>query len=268
MAPLVSESQGDAEDRLAYLCTQLERYQQNESHLSPRDQLAYGELLEEVARSYKDIRPRTEALVYLRRALDLYRTLPERRREAAVLEAMGDIYLFAGLQSQAAESLEAALRIYREIGDCFGEANTLLKLGDVKRMLNEYAAAEQLYQQALPFYCKVGSRFGEADALLKLRDVKRMLNEYAAAETLYRTALDIFSAIGDKYNQEITLHALAEIYHSSNNSPPPVIVTMTPLGYRAPRSKGTWYFPKVYGIIATAVQCLSLCFHSLPYLHV
>ena len=53
----------------------------------------------------------------------------------------------------------------------------------------------------------------------------------------------------------------------SNNSPPPLIVTMTPLGYIAPRSKGTWYFPKVYGIIAKAVQCLSMCFNSLPYLH-
>ena len=54
---------------------------------------------------------------------------------------------------------------------------------------------------------------------------------------------------------------------NSNNSPPPLIVTMTPLGYRAPRSKGTWYFPEVYGIIATTVQCLSMRFHSLLYLH-
>src|SRR5438093_13468202 len=42
---------------------------------------------------------------------------------------------------------------------------------------------------------------------------------------------------------------------------------MTPLGHIVPRSKGTWYFPKVYGIIAKAIQCLSMCFNSLPYLH-
>ena len=58
-----------------------------------------------------------------------------------------------------------------------------------------------------------------------------------------------------------------KITADSNNSPPPLIVTLTPLGYIAPRSKGTWYFPKVYGIIAKAVQCLSMCFNSLPYLH-
>src|SRR6266481_2251840 len=53
----------------------------------------------------------------------------------------------------------------------------------------------------------------------------------------------------------------------SNNSPPPLIVTMTPLGYMAPRSKGTWYFPEVYGIIAKTVQCLSMHCNSLQYLH-
>src|SRR2546427_10734947 len=65
-------------------------------------------------------------------------------------------------------------------------------------------------------------------------------------------------------------HLCASLQESrmvSNNSPPPLIVTLTPLGYIAPRSKGTWYFPKVYGIIAKAVQCLSMCFNSLPYLH-
>jgi len=54
----------------------------------------------------------------------------------------------------------------------------------------------------------------------------------------------------------------------SNNSPPPLIVTMTSLGYMAPRSKETWYFPEVYGIIAKTGQCLSMRFNSLPYLHV
>ena len=53
----------------------------------------------------------------------------------------------------------------------------------------------------------------------------------------------------------------------SNNSPPPLIVTMTPLGYMAPRSKGTWYFPEVYGIIAKTVPCLSMHCNSLQYLH-
>ncbi|SRR6266571_6512072 len=49
----------------------------------------------------------------------------------------------------------------------------------------------------------------------------------------------------------------------SNNSPPPLLVTMTPLGYMAPRSKGTWYFPEVYGIIAKTVQCLPMHCNSL-----
>jgi len=61
---------------------------------------------------------------------------------------------------------------------------------------------------------------------------------------------------------------VADRFHLfSNNSPPPLIVTMTPLGYMAPCSKGTGYFPEVYRIIAKTVQCLSMRFNSLPYLH-
>ncbi len=80
------------------------------------------------------------------------------------------------------------------------------------------------------------------------------------------------AVIGDFYRTrnayERKLYLLSVFVNKdSNNSPPPLIVTLTPLGYIAPRSKGTWYFPKVYGIIAKAVQCLSMCFNSLPYLH-
>ena len=56
---------------------------------------------------------------------------------------------------------------------------------------------------------------------------------------------------------------MANASELSNNSLPPLIVTMTSLGYMAPRSKETWYFPEVYGIIAKTVQCLSMRFNSL-----
>ena len=45
-----------SESREAFLLDQLERYQKDEDRLEPRDRMAYGELLEEVARSYRDER--------------------------------------------------------------------------------------------------------------------------------------------------------------------------------------------------------------------
>ena len=95
--------------------------------------MAYGELLEEVARSYRDKRYRTEALIYLERALKIYSELQEKGREAAVLKAIADIYYLADNQVKAAENLAKALPIHQEIGDRLGEANALQSLGHVKQ---------------------------------------------------------------------------------------------------------------------------------------
>jgi hypothetical protein len=67
-----------SESRATFLLDQLERYQKDESRLEPRDRMAYGELLEEVARSYRDKIYRTEALIYLERALKIYSELQDK----------------------------------------------------------------------------------------------------------------------------------------------------------------------------------------------
>ena len=105
---LFDQGQG-SESRATFLLDQLERYQKDESRLEPRDRMAYGELLEEVARSYRDKIHRTEALMYLERALKIYSELQEKGREAAVLQAIADIYYFADNQVKAAENLAKAL---------------------------------------------------------------------------------------------------------------------------------------------------------------
>jgi hypothetical protein len=81
-----------SERQTTFLLDQLEKYQKDESRLKTREKVAYGELLEEVASSYRDKRHRTEALMYLERALELYSELQEKGREAAVLQAIADIY--------------------------------------------------------------------------------------------------------------------------------------------------------------------------------
>jgi len=95
----------------------------------------------------------------------------------------------------------------------------------------------------------------------RLRELSTTLP--AEARTDFLALIREMIARKERYFAQYTRYIL----NFSNNSPPPLIVTLTPLGYIAPRSKGTWYFPKVYGIIAKAVQCLSMCFNSLPYLH-
>jgi tetratricopeptide (TPR) repeat protein len=210
---LFDQGQG-SESWTTFLFDLLERYQKDEGRLEPRDRMAYGELLEEVARSYRDQRYRTEALIYLEQALKIYGELQEKGREAEVLQAIADIYFFADNQVKAAENLAKALPIHREMGDRLGEANALQSLGHVKQMQRAYAEAEALYQQALPIHREIGDRLGEANALRSLGHVKRMQGAYAEAEQLYSKAFEIYASIDDKYSQGGTLLSLAEVYRA------------------------------------------------------
>jgi tetratricopeptide (TPR) repeat protein len=200
-----------SESRATFLVDQLERYQRNESRLESRDRMAYGELLEEVARSYRDNRHRTEALMYLERALKIYSELQEKGREAAVLQAIADIYHFANNLVKAAENLAKALPIYREVGDRLGEANALRTLGDVKRMQGAYAEAEALYQQALTIHREIGGRRGEANALQSLGNVKRLQDAYAEGEAFYQQALPLYREIGSRLGEANVLRSLGDV---------------------------------------------------------
>jgi tetratricopeptide (TPR) repeat protein len=185
---------GRSESRAAFLLDQLGRYQKDESRLEPRDRMAYGELLEEMARSYRDKIYRTEALMYLERALKIYSELQEKGREAAVLKAIVDIYYLADNQVKAEENLAKALATYREIGDCLGEANALRSLGDAKRMQGAYAEAEQLYYTAFEIYASIDDKYSQRATLLSLAEVYRALGDQEKALLLGDQAKELLAA--------------------------------------------------------------------------
>jgi tetratricopeptide (TPR) repeat protein len=185
---------GRSERRTTFLLQQLERYQKDESRIEPRDRIAYGELLEEVARSYRDERHRTEALIYLEQALKIYSELQEKGREAAVLQAIADIYYFADNHAKATESLAKALPLHREIGDRLGEANALQSLGHVKRMQAAYGEAEQLYLRAIEIYSSIDDKYSQGVTLLSLARVYHALGDGQRAKASADQAQELLAA--------------------------------------------------------------------------
>lgn len=189
-----SEEGRGSEERTAYLLAQLEKYQRDEDSLALREKLAYAELLEEIARGYRGERHRTEALVYLEKALDIYKRLKERGREASVLQAIGDIYYFSDNQSKARQNLEKALLIHREIGSRLGEANVLQGLGHVKRMQGDYTEAEALYLRALGIYSALDDRYSQGITLLSMVEVYKALSASQKARSSARRARELLAS--------------------------------------------------------------------------
>ena len=172
-----------SESWTTFLFDLLERYQKDEVRLETLDRMAYGELLEEVARSYRDKKYRTEALIYLERALKIYSELQEKGREAAVLQAIANIYYFADNQVKAAENLAKVLSVYRESGDRLGEADALHSLGQVKRSQEAYAEAEQLYSAAFEIYASIDDKYSQGATLLLLAEVYSDLGDQEKARS-------------------------------------------------------------------------------------
>jgi tetratricopeptide (TPR) repeat protein len=175
----------------AYLGEQLDHYQRNESSLGYREKLAYGELPEEIARRYRDKQCRTEALIYLEKALKIYGELQEQSRAAAALKAIADTHYFAGDQAQAAESLEKALSLFREIGDRRGEAMALESLGDVKLARDAPEEAIRLMTTAADIYSSINDTYNQKLTLLRLVEIYLSLGELERARSAARQAKDL-----------------------------------------------------------------------------
>jgi tetratricopeptide (TPR) repeat protein len=177
-----------------FLLDQLVRYQKDERRLEPGDRMAYGELLEQVARNYRDKRHRTEALMYLERVLKIYSELQEKGRKAEVLQAIADIYSSADNQVKAVENMAKVLSVYREIGDRLGEANALRSLGHVKQMQDAYAEAEQLYYAAFKIYASIDDKYSQRSTLLSLAEVYRVLGDQEKARSLAEQAKELLAS--------------------------------------------------------------------------
>lgn len=184
-------------------------------------------------------------------ALHLYRTVGDRRGEAAALSSLG---LFAHMQSDFAQSkdfFEQALQIQRALGDRHSEAMTLNNLAGLYGKQGNYPLSDQYLRQTLHLARLLGYRTGEMQALISLgvnqmaqrhneaaratfeealpmarqsghlRSEGALLNNlgnlasdeqaYATAETFYQQALTVAHKSGDRYHLCGRLHNLGNM---------------------------------------------------------
>jgi hypothetical protein len=88
------DQERSSESREAFLLDQLERYQKDEDRLEPRDRMAYGELLEEVARNYRDkIYRRRHSFIWSERSESI--TNFRKKAEKQQSWRQSEIYIFS-----------------------------------------------------------------------------------------------------------------------------------------------------------------------------
>jgi len=150
-------------------------------------------------------------------AMTIYRSLHDRRGQAAMLDRLGAIHRNSSRLRDALAYHREAMDIYREIGDTRGLAEALVHAGSAFGALCRYSEETDCLHQALEFYRLAGDRRGEAIALNNLGAVHDDQGRHREAMENYQESLAIFEEIGGRQNIAILEQNMGRVLQYKGN---------------------------------------------------
>lgn len=141
-------------------------------------------------------------------ALHYFRSLHDRRGEAAALNSLGMVWRDQGDFARARELYEQALHLRHELGDRQSVAATLNNLALLLGELGEYEEAVHLHEESLAIKRAFGDRRGIAASLNNLGMLTRARGDLARAVALYTDSLALFRELGDIWGVAVLLNNL------------------------------------------------------------
>ena len=145
-------------------------------------------------------------------ARPVYQALDDHLSEASTLNALGDVYARTGRLKEAEEAYAEALPIFRALGERLGEANALRALGDLRVREDRMKEAEASYGEALPLYQSLGERVGEANVRQSLGDLWLRTDRLKEAEWELSGALRLYREADEALGEANTLQALGDLF--------------------------------------------------------
>jgi tetratricopeptide (TPR) repeat protein len=145
------------------------------------------------------------------RAMTIYRSLGDRRGEAAALDRLGLVCRNSSRLRDALAHHQEAIDIYRGIGDVHGLADSLVHAGSAYGTLGRYAEEINCLYQALDLYRYTGNRRGEAITLNNLGAVHDDRGRHRDAMENYQKSLAIFRQISGRQNLALLDHNMGRV---------------------------------------------------------
>jgi len=156
----------------------------------------------------------TRAEEELHEAIDGWKALGERRREAWTWQMLGGLSEDRQDYRQAAESYERALALWRGLDDPSGLAPTLDRLGLAHSRLGDNPQALGELQEAFALRQRLGRPDREAETRNHLCLVLQRLGRFHAAGDCYEKALVLARELRDTELEAILLNNLGGIYQN------------------------------------------------------
>jgi CHAT domain-containing protein len=139
----------------------------------------------------------SDAMQYLDRALEQWRSLPLPAGEAATLTNQGNLFFESGDYQQALERYLSALKIFQGQPDTSGEAYALNNIGVTYRALGDFDRALAYVSLSLPRFRAAGEVRAEGRALVRLSQIQLARGDVHAAKAIAENALPVIRRADD-----------------------------------------------------------------------
>lgn len=159
------------------------------------------------------------ALALLQQALQGYRNLGDKQRQAKVLLTLAHLYYRVADYLWAADYGRQCLRVARDLGDEALMQQTLGHLGNSYRHLGNLQQALEYMTQSLNIAKNMGDSSGEMRSLNNLAMIYRAKGLTRQAATLYEASLLMATTLGDRATELQILQNLGNTYFTLREYP-------------------------------------------------
>jgi DNA-binding SARP family transcriptional activator/predicted ATPase len=136
-----------------------------------------------------------ESEAYYQEALEICRSIGDRRGELAVLNNLGRLMRLTGRPGESASLYEEALEICRSIGDRLAEGVLLTNLGELTLLAGQFQRAQDWLEQARDIRREIENEEGVGLVLIHLGEVFRQQGQFDRALEQFKEALAINTRI-------------------------------------------------------------------------
>jgi tetratricopeptide (TPR) repeat protein len=170
-----------------------------------------GAILHVLGAAYASLNKPDDALSNYKQALEIRRTLGEKKGIADGLNMIAETYDGLGKSDLALKNYNDALQIYREIGDQEDTGNVLGNLGQYDDDRGKYDEALKLFKEALQIQQDLRNQNNEALCLNNIGNTYLFKGDYDSARIYFEQTLQLREKINVPSDIAATLHNLAEV---------------------------------------------------------
>jgi tetratricopeptide (TPR) repeat protein len=157
------------------------------------------------------------ALTYYNQALEIARSLNDRREIATAHGNLGSLYQSTGDYQNALNSYQQSLELKRAIGDRLGVAAMLSDIGAVLEKMGDVQKSLEHHTEALLSQRAAGNRSGEARTLYNIATVYEHAGDKDRAVEYYMQTLKLKRELEERDGEAETMFGVARIELARGN---------------------------------------------------